>query len=59
MSSATYFRSQAARANRFAREAIDALTRERLQGLAADYLRQAIELESGGQTAPPDLDPTE
>jgi hypothetical protein len=59
MSSATCFRLQAARANRFANEAIDVLTRERLQGLVADYLRQAIELESGGPTAPPDIDPTE
>jgi hypothetical protein len=33
--------------------------RERLQGLAADYIKQAIELESGGQTVPPDFDPTE
>jgi hypothetical protein len=53
------FRLQAARANRFAQEAIDPLTRERLQGLAADYLRQAIELEGSGRTAPPDIDPTE
>jgi hypothetical protein len=27
--------------------------------MAADYLAQAIELESGGQTAPRDIDPTE
>jgi hypothetical protein len=59
MPSATHFRLQATRANRFAHEAFDALTRERLEGLAADYLRQAIELESGGRTAPPNIDPTE
>jgi hypothetical protein len=59
MPSATHFRLQAIRANRFAHEALDTLTRERLQGLAADYLEQAIELESGGRTAPPDIDPTE
>ena len=59
MLSASHFRLQAARVNRFAREAFDPLTQERLQGLAADYLRQAIELERGGQTAPPDTDPTE
>jgi hypothetical protein len=59
MLSASHFRLQAARTNRFAHEAFDPLTRERLEGLAADYLKQAIELESGGQTAPPDIDPTE
>jgi hypothetical protein len=60
MSGATHFRLQAVRADRFANEAIDPLvTRERLRGLAADHLRQAIELESGGRTAPPDIDPTE
>ena len=51
------FRLQAARASRFAREAIDPLTR--LQQLAADYIEQAIELESGGRTVPPNIDPTE
>ena len=54
-----HFRREAARANRLAKETFDALTRERLTGLAADYLAQAIELESGGQTVPPDIDPTE
>jgi len=50
---------RAARALRLAKELFDALTRERLQDLAAHYLLQAIELESGGRTAPPDIDPTE
>jgi hypothetical protein len=59
MSDVMHFRLQAARANRFAQEAFDPLTRERLKQLAADYIQQAIELESGGQTAPPDIDPTE
>jgi hypothetical protein len=59
ISEATNFRREAARAIRLAKEPVDALTRERLQGLAADYIRQAIELESGGQTAPLDIDPTE
>ncbi len=58
MSDVEHLREQAARAIRLAKELLDPFTRERLQGLAADYLRQAIELESGGQTAPPDLDPT-
>jgi hypothetical protein len=58
MSDVEHFRQEAARANRLA-GAVDPLTRERLHGLAADYLRQATELESGGQTAPPDIDPTE
>jgi hypothetical protein len=45
--------------NRLAQELIDPLTKERLQDLAADYIRQAIELERGGPIAPPDIDPTE
>jgi hypothetical protein len=57
MSNATSFRHEAARASRLA-EAVDPLTRERLQALAADYIKQAIELESSGQTVPPDIDPT-
>jgi hypothetical protein len=59
MSEAEHFRREAARASRLAKEQFDALTQERLRGLAADYLTQAIELESGGQTASPDIDPTE
>jgi hypothetical protein len=59
MSDAIHFQREAARANRLAQEPIDPLTRERLQGLAADYIRQAIELERGGPIAPPDIDPTE
>jgi hypothetical protein len=59
MSEAEHLRREAARATRLAKELFDALTRERLQNLAADYLKQAIELESGGRTAPPDIDPTE
>ena len=42
----------------FRKQGLDPLTRERLQALAADHLRQAIELESSGQTVPPDSDPT-
>jgi hypothetical protein len=56
---ATDFRREAARASRLAKEPIDALTQARLSGLAADYLAQAIELESGGRTVPPDINPTE
>jgi hypothetical protein len=60
MSDAEHFRREAARANRLAaKEPLDPLTRDRLKALAADYLTQATELESGGQTAPPDTDPTE
>ena len=59
MSDVEHLREQAARAIRLAKELLDPLARERLQGLAADYLRQAIELERGGPTAPPDTDPTE
>jgi hypothetical protein len=59
MPNAIHFRHEAARANRLAQELIDPLTRARLQGLAADYTRQAIELERGGPIAPPDIDPTE
>jgi hypothetical protein len=59
MSDAKHFREQAVRAKRLAKEPFDPLTRERLQDLAANYLQQAIELESGGRTAPPDIDPTE
>jgi hypothetical protein len=44
MSEAEHLRREAARATRLAKELFDALTRERLQGLAADYLKQAIEL---------------
>jgi hypothetical protein len=58
VSNATYFWQKAARANRLAK-ALDPLTPERLQALAADHIKQAIELESSGQTAPPDIDPTE
>ena len=57
--SATHYRLQAARAKRFAQEVLDDLTKERLELLAADCIKQAIELESGGQTVPPDIDPTE
>jgi hypothetical protein len=59
MSDANHFRREAARARRLAKEFVDPLTKERLTRLAEDYLAQAIELESGGQTAPPDVDPTE
>jgi hypothetical protein len=59
MPDANHYRQQAARANRLAHAALDPLTQQRLEGLAADYLKQAIESESGGQTAPPDIDPTE
>jgi hypothetical protein len=59
MPDAEHFRREAARASRLAAQTFDSLTEERLTGLAADYLAQAIELESGGQTAPPDSDPTE
>jgi hypothetical protein len=58
MSDAIHFRHEAARANRLAQELIDPLTSKRLQDLAADYIRQAIELERGGPIAPPDIDPT-
>jgi len=58
MSDAERFRREAARATRLAKGPVDPLTQERLRGLAADYLAQAIELESGGQTASPDIDPT-
>jgi hypothetical protein len=59
MRDANHLRQEAARAIRFSQQAFDPLTRERLHGLAADYLTQAIELESGGQTVPPHTDPTE
>jgi hypothetical protein len=59
MSSPEHFRREAARAARLAKEPFDALTQERLRELAADYIKQAIELESGGRTVPPDSDPTE
>ena len=58
MADAQHFRREAARATRLAKEPVDPLTQERLRGLAAEYLAQAIELESGGQTASPDIDPT-
>ena len=59
MSDANHFRREAARANRLAVAAFDALTQARLKALAAEYLTQAIELERGGPTAPPDGDPAE
>jgi hypothetical protein len=59
MPDAEHLRREAAGALRLAKELFDALTRQRLQDLAAHYLQQAIELESGGRTAPPDIDPTE
>ena len=59
MSDASHFRHGAARANRLAAAFFDALTQERLKALATDYLKQAIELERGGPTAPPDGDPAE
>jgi hypothetical protein len=58
MSNATHLWQEAARANRLAAE-LDPLTRERLQALAADYIKQASELESSGQIVPSDFDPTE
>jgi hypothetical protein len=59
MSNAEHFRLEAARASRLAKELFDEVTQARLRELAADYLAQAIELESGGQIVPPDIDPTE
>jgi hypothetical protein len=52
MSRASYLREQAARAGRFALEAFDPLTKARLKSLEADYLAQAAEWESAGETAP-------
>jgi hypothetical protein len=59
ISNAADFRREAARASRLAKKTIDALTQERPKSLAAEYLTQAAELESGGQKAPPEVDPTE
>ena len=59
MTDAEHLRWEALRAGRLAKEPFDALTQERLRVLAAEYLTRAAELESGGQTVPPDIDPTE
>jgi hypothetical protein len=58
-SDAKHFRQEAAPADRLAKEQFGLLTQDRLRRLSGDYLKQAIELESGGQTVPPDTDPTE
>ena len=59
MLDANHLRNEAARANRLALAGFDPLTADRLKALAADYLKQAIELERGGPTAPPGIDPAE
>lgn len=58
MPNSEHLRKEAAHATWLSEQGLDPLTRERLQALAADYFRQAIELESSGQTVPPDSDPT-
>lgn len=46
MSKVQHLRDQAAKAERFARQALDSLTIERLRAMAQDYQQQADQLAS-------------
>jgi hypothetical protein len=54
MSNAAYYREQLARAQRFLNTPPDALTRERLMALAAEYLAKAEALEAGPEGNSPE-----